>query len=67
MIVNDDLSHWIAAFNYGLKKKKDGKWTQLDYLEHMHKTAIEVELPPSDILEFEQEIRQLNKEIKSEF
>ena len=64
---NEDWNLWFKAMTYGMKRLSDKRFTKLDYLVHMHRVAKEVNLPPTDILEFEQEIRQLNKEVKSEF
>ena len=63
----EDWNLWNKAIDYGITRLKDKRFTKLDYLEHMHRVAIEVNIPSTSILEFKQEIRQLNKEVTSEF
>ena len=53
---------FIEALCYGVKEMKAGKWTKLDYLKNMHKIAIVVQLPIQEILEYENQIKELERD-----
>ena len=60
----DEFRLFIKAINYGISKKDNGEWTQLDYDKHMLQIYIKCQLPIDQIIELEQRIKI--QEVKSE-
>ena len=52
---------WIKNIFKGIRLRKEGKWTELDYQRNMYQLAMKFELPSSDIFEYETEIQILKE------
>ena len=61
MTESEQLRIWFDNILKGMKLRKEGNWTELDYQKNMYKLAVEFNLPSTDILEYEMEIKILKE------